>query len=86
MKLILSQVFNHFALIQFGVTLLFGLSAYSDVFYCKNVIFLFFRMTSRGAKSTVADATPAMLMVIAVFALPAKYRFWPFRCVNYTLA
>jgi hypothetical protein len=27
----------------------------------------------------VADATPAILMVIAIFALPTKYKFWPFR-------
>ena len=41
-----------------------------------------FRITSRGTKSTVADATPAILMVFAVFALPAQYKFWPFRPAN----
>ena len=45
----------------------------------KNNFFSTDRMTSRGTKSTVADATPAILMVIAVFSLPTKYKFWPFR-------
>ena len=36
-------------------------------------------MTSRGSKSSVADATPAMFMIFVIFALPTQYRFWPFR-------
>ena len=32
------------------------------------------RMTDRKTQSTVADATPAMLMVILVFVLPIHYK------------
>jgi sodium-dependent dicarboxylate transporter 2/3/5 len=37
------------------------------------------RITDRGNKSTVGDATPALLMVMVIFALPTHYRFWPFQ-------
>jgi len=36
------------------------------------------RMTKRGVKVTVADATPAMLMVVLIFVIPTRYNFWPF--------
>lgn len=36
------------------------------------------RMTKRGTKVTVADATPAMLMVVLIFVIPIQYNFWPF--------
>jgi hypothetical protein len=34
------------------------------------------RITDRGTVAAVADATPAMLMVILVFILPIHYKFW----------
>jgi sodium-dependent dicarboxylate transporter 2/3/5 len=37
------------------------------------------RKTSRGTTSTIGDATPALLMVIIIFALPINYKFWPFQ-------
>jgi sodium-dependent dicarboxylate transporter 2/3/5 len=37
------------------------------------------RKTDRGTKSTVGDATPALLMVMVIFALPTHYKFWPFQ-------
>jgi sodium-dependent dicarboxylate transporter 2/3/5 len=37
------------------------------------------RVTDRGNKSTVGDATPALLMVMVIFALPTHYKFWPFQ-------
>ena len=37
------------------------------------------RITDRGSQSTVGDATPALLMVMVIFALPTHYRFWPFQ-------
>jgi len=40
------------------------------------------RITLRGAKSSVADATPAMLMVIVIFIIPIKFQFWPFQCIT----
>merc|ERR1739844_807370 len=33
-------------------------------------------------KVTVGGATPAILMVLVVFALPTRYRFWPFQAMN----
>ena len=39
-------------------------------------------MTERGKKVTVGGATPAILMVLVVFALPTQYRFWPFQPLN----
>lgn len=39
-------------------------------------------MTERGKKVTVGSATPAILMVCVVFALPTRYRFWPFQAWN----
>ena len=39
-------------------------------------------MTERGKKVTVGGATPAILMVLVVFALPTRYRFWPFQAMN----
>jgi len=38
--------------------------------------------TARGKKVTVGSATPAILMVLVVFALPTRYRFWPFQPLN----
>jgi len=43
---------------------------------------LFVYMTERGKKVTVGGATPAILMVLVVFALPTRYRFWPFQAMN----
>ena len=43
---------------------------------------LFTFMTARGKKVTVGSATPAILMVLVVFALPTRYRFWPFQALN----
>jgi sodium-dependent dicarboxylate transporter 2/3/5 len=43
---------------------------------------LFDYMTERGKKVTVGGATPAILMVLVVFALPTRYRFWPFQAFN----
>jgi len=43
---------------------------------------LFVFMTERGKKVTVGGATPAILMVLVVFALPTRYRFWPFQAFN----
>ena len=43
---------------------------------------LFVFMTERGKKVTVGSATPAILMVLIVFALPTRYRFWPFQAFN----
>merc|ERR1712165_276072 len=43
---------------------------------------LFTFMTERGKKVTVGGATPAILMVLVVFALPTRYRFWPFQAMN----
>jgi len=43
---------------------------------------LFTYMTERGKKVTVGGATPAILMVLVVFALPTRYRFWPFQAFN----
>ncbi len=40
---------------------------------------LFVYMTERGKKVTVGSATPAILMVLVVFALPTEYNFWPFQ-------
>jgi len=37
------------------------------------------RKTSRGTISTIGDASPALLMVIIIFALPVEYNFWPFQ-------
>ena len=37
------------------------------------------RITDRGNQSTVGDATPALLMVMVIFALPTHYKFWPFQ-------
>ena len=35
---------------------------------------LFVFMTERGKKVTVGSATPAIMMVLVVFALPTRYR------------
>jgi sodium-dependent dicarboxylate transporter 2/3/5 len=43
---------------------------------------LFVFMTNRGKKVTVGSATPAILMVIVVFALPIRYQFWPFQALS----
>ena len=43
---------------------------------------LFVFETARGKKVTVGSATPAILMVLVVFALPTRYRFWPFQALN----
>jgi len=43
---------------------------------------MFVFMTERGKKVTVGGATPAILMVLVVFALPTQYRFWPFQPLN----
>merc|ERR1711936_1420400 len=43
---------------------------------------LFVFMTERGKRVTVGGATPAILMVLVVFALPTRYRFWPFQAFN----
>ena len=43
---------------------------------------LFTYDTARGKKVTVGSATPAILMVLVVFALPTRYRFWPFQPLN----
>lgn len=43
---------------------------------------LFVFMTERGKKVTVGSATPAIMMVLVVFALPTRYRFWPFQSFN----
>ena len=40
------------------------------------------RMTDRGQIAAVADASPAMLMVIMVFVLPIHYKFWPFQSMG----
>ena len=41
-------------------------------------------MTERGKKVTVGGATPAILLVLVVFALPTHYKFWPFQAWNKT--
>ena len=43
---------------------------------------MFVFMTERGKKVTVGGATPAILMVLVVFALPTHYKFWPFQALN----
>ena len=43
---------------------------------------LFVYITNNGRKVTVGSATPAILMVLVVFALPTRYRFWPFQAWN----
>ena len=40
---------------------------------------VFKRTTDRGTTAAVGSATPAMLMVLAIFALPTHYKFWPFQ-------
>ena len=37
------------------------------------------RITDSGNKATVGDATPALFMVMVIFALPTHYKFWPFQ-------
>lgn len=43
---------------------------------------LFVFSTERGKTVSVGSATPAILMVLVVFALPTHYKFWPFQSMN----
>ena len=40
------------------------------------------RTSDSGKVASIGDATPALLMVMIIFALPTNYKFWPFQSRN----